>query len=173
MAAPEYVPIDVTEHPRVYGSPPRRPEPWDALRPGEIIHTGQPTGPMLGYQGPDLGYALKLVNDLRDDIVLAPGEHLDDAMAGISAIAMRRAALFGRGPMRPDLLVAMSAWGFNEPAPDELVELRAKHFPHISVHSNWVARQRVVDMVPESLLRRSHTQVRSDDWKQLLVGADA
>lgn len=167
MAAPEYVPTDVTDDPRVYGSPPRLPEPWDADRPGEVLHTGQPTGPMLGYQGPDLGYALALVDELADELVLAPGEHLEDALAGISAIAMRRAALFGRGPMRPDLVVAASAWGFFAAPSDELIELRRMHFAHISVHSHWVDRQRVVDMVPEAVLRRSHKEVRTDDWTKL------
>lgn len=167
MAAPEYIPIDVTDDPRVYGSPPRREEPWDALRPGEVIHTGQPMGPMLGYQGPDLGYARLLADDMADELVLAPGEDIEDVKAGISAIAMRRAALFGRGPMKPDLIVAASAWGFLSKPSGELVELRRAHFPEISVLHQWVRRQRVVDMVPESLLRRSHKEVRDDDWKQL------
>jgi hypothetical protein len=176
VAAPEYVPIDYTADPRTYGSPPRRPEPWTADRPGDVIATGQPVGPMLGNQGPDLGYALKLVNAMSDQLVLAEGEHLDDVVAGGTAIAMRRAALFGRAPIIHDLTVAFSVWGFLDTAPDELVELRQPLFAGIANHHHWVERRRVVDLVPESVLRMSHTELArgGSDWKRLLdLGADA
>ena len=36
MAAPDYVPKPTDEQPRVYTSPPRRPDSWRADRPAEI-----------------------------------------------------------------------------------------------------------------------------------------
>ncbi|HEY7938639.1 MAG TPA: hypothetical protein VID05_02335, partial [Acidimicrobiales bacterium] len=68
MAAPSYVPVDPTEEPRDYESPPRRPDSWWATRPGEVIGAPQPRGTLLGNQGPDLGYALKLVHLFADKI---------------------------------------------------------------------------------------------------------
>lgn len=126
---------------------------------------------MLGTQGPDLGYALKLVNSMVDRIVLADAEHLDDVVAACTALAMRRAALFGRGPMIHDLTVAFSIWGFLETAPDDLVELRRPLFAEVANPHHWAERRLVVDMVPDDALRRSHTEVLaagSAGWKNHL-----
>jgi len=57
MAAPEYVPVKPMDDVRAYESPPRRPDPWKAVRPGDL-HGSQPRGDGLGSPGPDQGYAL-------------------------------------------------------------------------------------------------------------------
>ena len=82
MAAPSYVPVDPTEDPRDYESPPRRPDSWWATRPGEVIGAPQPRGTLLGNQGPDQGYALKLVHLFADKIRVTEGESVHDAEAG-------------------------------------------------------------------------------------------
>jgi hypothetical protein len=169
VAAPEYVPIDLTADPRVYASPPRRPSPWEADRPGEIGGRGQPDGPMLGSQGPDLGYALKLAGGMADQVVLAEGEHLADVIAGCTAVAMKRASLFGRAPLIHDLTAAFSVWGFLDEAPDDLVELRGPLFAEIAHGHHWVERRHIADMVPAEVLRRPHTELKAEaDWKRLL-----
>ena len=94
MAAPEYVPVPVTDRPRVpWESPEHVPAAWTLDRPAEVGQGAQPTGPRLGYPGPDIGYALTLAALVRGEIIAGPGDHVDDAVAGGTAIAMRRAAL--------------------------------------------------------------------------------
>lgn len=168
VAAPEFVPLDRNDEPRTYGSPPRIDTPWTADRPGELVGPGQPTGPMLGSQGPDLGYALKLAHGMLDRLALAPGEHADEVIAGCAAIAMKRSALFGRAPVIHDLTVAFTIWGFLDHAPDELVSARKELFAEVAHSHHWAERRRLVDMVPEDLLRRSHTQVSVADASRLL-----
>ena len=89
MAAPEYVPVPVNEKARLpWESPDHVPSAWMLDRPAEVGQGRQPTGPRLGYPGPDIGYALTLAALIRDEVVTAPGEHVDDAVAGGTAIAM-------------------------------------------------------------------------------------
>ena len=171
MAAPEYVPLDQLAEPRVYGSPPRRPQSWDSARPGELVGPGQPTGSMLGNQGPDLGYALKLAHGMADQLVLTPGERLDDVIAGASVVAMKRSSLYGRAPVIHDLTVAFAVWGYLGEAPDELVELRKPLFAEVASHHHWAERRAIADMVPDEVLRQPHTKVieqASSDWKAVL-----
>ena len=66
MAAPEYVPVKPMDDVRTYESPPRRPDPWLAQRPGDL-KTGQPRGVHFGNPGPDQGYALVLARRLETD----------------------------------------------------------------------------------------------------------
>jgi hypothetical protein len=44
---------------------------WEADRPGDLV-AGQPTGTLLGRPGPNVGYALTLVNRWRDRFRLGP-----------------------------------------------------------------------------------------------------
>jgi hypothetical protein len=169
VAAPEFVPVPPNEHPRVYGSPPRLADPWTATRPGELIGVGQPEGALLGSQGPDLGYALKLANGMRDQLVLTEGEHADDVVAGCTAVAMKRSALFGRAPVIHDLTMAFTLWGFLDEAPGDLVEFRKPIFAEVASHHHWAERRLVVDLVPDEVLRRPHTSVGAADWKRLLL----
>lgn len=114
-----------------------------------------PTGPALGNQGPDQGYVLSLAADFTDDLVLEPGEHAADVITGACAVALRRASMFGRGPMREDLEMALTLYGFlDEDADDELVELRRELFAevhHTTVH--YFAAREIADRVDADLLR--------------------
>jgi len=64
--------------------------PWRADRPGEL-RSGQPRGVLFGAPGPDIGYALTLVERSRDRLALAPHEHFAAAAAVVGGVAMRRA----------------------------------------------------------------------------------
>jgi len=144
-----------------YSSPPRRAGSWRADRPGETIGAAHPTGPALGNQGPDQGYVLKLADGFRDRLVLRPGEHADDALIGACAVALRRASLYGRGPMAEDVEVALTVFGYLAEAFDDLVELRRDLFDevhHTTVH--YFAARQIADMVPESTLRRPLSAVQ-------------
>ena len=168
MAAPSRVPTSPTQ-PKHYSSPPRRSGSWRAERPGETIGGPHPTGPALGNQGPDQGYILKLAAGLRSDLVLRPGEHAADAITGACAVALRRASLFGRGPMREDLELALSVYGYLAEADDELVDLRRGLFRevhHTTVH--YFAAREIADRVDEALLRLPADRARRKlerDWR--------
>lgn len=164
MAAPEYVPVPLSEQPRrSLAMPP--PRPWIADRPADLDR-GQPRGPRLGSPGPDQGYALALAQRFVDKVVVAEGEDVDDALAGCVAVALRRASLFGRAPVVHDLEHALRLWGFLGEAPPDLVQFRRAHFAGAS-HHYWDQRE-ITDLVPESTLRLTPAQVAEGDWRSLL-----
>ena len=172
MAAPEFVPVDRTRLLRTYESPPRRPEPWLANRPGELLH-GQRVGPELGRPGPDQGYVFLLARQFEGKLTLTRGEQERDALAGGCAVALRRASLFGRAPIVHDLTVALTIWGFLalEAAPD-LVAVRRPLFEEVAHHHHYLEERRIVDLVSEQALRMSPQQVAEAhraDWRSLLV----
>ena len=168
MSAPTQVPGRINDE-KFYNSAPRRPGSWKANRPGEVIGSAQPSGPALGNQGPDQGYVLKLAERLKDDLVLAPGEHAADALEGATAVALRRASLYGRAPMIEDLKIALTLFGYLGPAPDDLVAKRRELFDevhHSTIH--YFAVREIADLVPEATLRMSLGGViaaSASDWK--------
>jgi hypothetical protein len=170
MAAPEYVPVPVTGKPRLpWESPNHVPAAWTLDRPAEVAQGRQPTGPRLGYPGPDIGYALTLAALIRSEVVAPPGEHVDDAVAGCTAIAMRRAALFGRAPVLHDLRLAFAIWGWFDPAPSDDVRLVRRAVFEAANHDYEICRA-VVDQVPEETLRMSVAEATSTypaRWREL------
>lgn len=158
MAAPDYVPAPALDDPRVYQSPPWRGDAWTADRPGDLVGP-RPTGAMLGDPGPDAGYALRLARAFHDRLVLGPAESAEDVVAGCVAVAMRRASMFGRGPIVHDLTVAFTLWGFLAPAPTELVEVRSRVFASLAMVHHYTERRALVDTVPSELLRLSPADV--------------
>lgn len=170
MAAPEYVPQPPIRRVRSYSSPPRRPEPWIAERPGEL-HGPQPRGERLGSPGPDQGYIYVLARRFRSRLHLATGVHEEDAVAGAVAVALKRASLLGRAPVLTDLTVAFTIWGFLGEAPDELVELRRPLFADVANPHHYSAQRRIADLVPDGVLRMSPQEVAEahrTDWRSLL-----
>ncbi len=171
MAAPEYVPQRPTDDPRSYKSPPRRPQPWMAERPGEIVGVGQPRADGLGHQGPDQGYAYRLVHQFDGRLRLAEGEHQEDVVAGCVGVALKRASLFGRAPIVHDLTVAFAVWGYLDPDPPaELVEVRRAMFAETRNPYHYEAQRAIVDAVPEATLRHHHSTFDAPrtDWRDLL-----
>jgi hypothetical protein len=176
MAAPEFVPRPKDEKARVYESPPWRNESWTADRPADL-RDGQPLGPGMGYPGPDQGFVLKLARRFEGRVALAEGEREDDVLAGASAIALRRASLYGRGPVIHDLTVALRVFGFlpdGGEAPADLIELRRSRFEGVADAHHYAHLRALVDGVPEWVLRSSPEQVRTlarQDWRATLAEA--
>ncbi len=172
MAAPEYVPAPTDDNARVYVSPPWRPDSWMADRPAELDGR-QPSGPRLGSPGPDQGYAMKLAGQFRGRLVLTPGEHEEDALAGCLAIAMRRAAIFGRAPMIHDLTVALSLWSYLVEPPADLAAVRKDVFAGVASTHHYQERRAIVDGVPDDILRLTPAAVteltRTDPERVLSV----
>ena len=168
MAAPQYVPTNQVDEPRTGLALPAA-DGWLAGRPGEL-GAAQPVGRRLGRPGPDQGYALRLARLFRDRLSLAPGEKADDAVAGCVAVAMKRAALFGRAPLVHDLDVAFRVWGFLGEAPEQLIRYRAHLFE--GAGHQYDQQRAVADAVPDETLRLSHGEVARRfpaDWRTLLA----
>jgi hypothetical protein len=171
MAAPEFVPVDRTRPVRGYESPPRLAEPWWSDRPGEVVGEVQPHGGRFGSQGPDQGYLLALARRFEGRLLLGPGEHERDALAGAVAVGLKRASLYGRAPVVHDLTVALTIWGFLDVAPEELVELRRALFEEVWHPHRYAALRHLVDLVPDESLRTTPAQASEAhrrDWRSLL-----
>jgi hypothetical protein len=171
MGAPEYVPVQPTARVRRYSSPPRRPTPWKADRPGDLSGP-QPEGSLLGTPGPDQGYALKLAGRLRGELKLADGESESDVLAAGAAIGMKRAGLFNRAPILDDVRAGLVPWGFFDPdAPGDLVKRRREMFEGVHHGHHYIAMREVVDAVPGDLLRQSLEDIEvayAEGWRSCL-----
>ena len=168
MTQPSFVPVvEADQVRRSYQL--EVPSIWTTSRPSELRGTRAPVGAFLGTPGPDQGFALKLARRFEDRLVLRPGEHADDAVAGCTAVAMKRAAGYGRAPVIHDLTLAFTLWGFLVGAPADLVAAREPLFRSASHH--YQVQRTIADCVPEATLRLTPVQVaeRIDDWTQLIV----
>ena len=144
------------------------PQVWTQSRPSELRGTGQPSGARLGSPGPDQGYALKLARGFIDRLELAAGESPDDAVAGCTAVATRRAAGFGRAPVVHDLTLAFTLWGFLGGAPHDLVAARGPLFRSAAHH--YEAQRAIADCVRPDTLRLTPDAVaaRLGEWRELI-----
>jgi hypothetical protein len=172
MAAPEFVPTRANETVRTYASPPRRPDSWRAERPGDLGGAGQPRGDSYGNQGPDQGYALGLVRRFDGRLHLTTDEHPDDVSAGVVAVALKRASIFGRAPVVHDLRIAYTVWGFlDDPVAAELVAARSAAFAGVAHPHHYSELGAVADAVPASTLELTPDAVASQhaaSWQSLL-----
>ena len=156
MTQPKFAPIleqDEVREVQKIGVPP----PWTPHRPGE--HRPTPRVEHrdgLGVPGPDQGYALELAKRFEDRIVLQAGERREDVLAGAVAIALRRAAIFGRAPVGADIAFALRLFGYlggedRSLASSDLWEFRRELFTGAD-HDYW-RRRAIADTVPETTLR--------------------
>lgn len=177
MSAPNHVPVSPIAQVRTYSSPPWRERSWWADRPGDLDNEGQPSGERFGVPGPDQGYAYKLVRQFAGKIVTTEGEHHDDVVAGVVAIATKRAAVFGRAPVVSDLATGLRLFGFlDDDPPAELVALRMKLFAEVSNPHHYRELRAVADAVPEATLRLSPAELtrrHRESWRALLADPPA
>ena len=138
-----------------------------ADRPAEIVGR-QPAGARFGNQGPDQGYALKLASQFKGRLVLTPGEHEEDAIAGCVQVANKRASIFGRAPMIHDLTIAFTLFGFLAEADPSLVALRRDRFAAAHVPAHYTERRAIAALVPEETLRMT-----MPDFKRAVDGDPA
>jgi alkylation response protein AidB-like acyl-CoA dehydrogenase len=123
---------------------------WRADRPGDL-EAGQPTGAFLGRPGPNVGYALTLAERTRDRLAVGAHESVDDAMAVVGEVAMRRAASFGRAPVMNDVDVASTLLGYKGEVDPAFVEWRTRAV--YGAQHEYDARRTIVDAVPDAVLR--------------------
>jgi hypothetical protein len=123
---------------------------WTADRPGDLAG-GQPTGPLLGRPGPNVGYALLLTHRITDRFDLGDHEPGEDAIAVVSELAMKRSASFGRAPIAADVEIAARLLGYLGGATTEFVAWRAEAVD--GADHDYDRRRRIVDAVPDAELR--------------------
>ena len=155
MPTDPYVPVTLDEEPRqepnlAPGSHMPASGSWKADRPGDLGAI-QPKGPFLGSPGPNVGYALTLVNRVKDRFRLEPHEAATDAASVVAEIAMKRASTFGRGPTVNDVDFAMELLGYRGDAPADLRQWRPDVVREAA--HDYSVRRAVVDTVGSSLLR--------------------
>lgn len=168
MAQPDHVPLKEADRVRPVDRLPT-PAAWTADRPADLRGAAQPSGRLLGTQGPDQGYALTLARRFVDRVVLGPGERAEDAVAGCLGVALKRAALFGRAPVVFDYELALGLFGFLGEAPGDLLEWRRPLF-QAAAH-DYEAQRRISDLVPEATLRLPPGEIRDrlSDWRSLVT----
>jgi hypothetical protein len=129
---------------------------WRADRPGDLVDGVQPKGALFGSPGPNVGYALHLVHRASGDFALGAHEHLEDAEAAVAALAMKRAASFGRAPVAADVECAAMLLGYRGPAAaPEFAGWRAVAVD--GAQHDYGTRQRLCDAVPLEVLRLAPT----------------
>lgn len=167
MAQPDHVPLQEADRVRPVERLPT-PAAWVADRPADLRGVGQPSGRLLGTQGPDQGYALVLAGRFVDRLALGPDERAEDAVAGCLGVALKRAALFGRAPVAYDCELAFSLFGFLGDAPADLLSWRG-HVFQAAAH-DYPAQRRISDLVPDTTLRLSPAEVRARlaEWRSLV-----
>jgi hypothetical protein len=124
---------------------------WRTDRPGDLPGGVQPTGALFGSPGPNVGYALRLVHRASGEFRLAPGEHLEDAEAVDAAVAMKRAASFGRAPVATDVERAVTLLGYDGGADTETAARRADAVA--GAHHDYARCRAVADQVDLEVLR--------------------
>ncbi len=124
---------------------------WFAQRPGDGSSSSDVDGRLMGRPGPNVGYALSLVERQRETWTLDPLEHGDDAAAVVAEVAMKRAARFGRAPAKPDVDLAVAIFGYDGSADAGWV-VRRVALVHDAAH-HYEVRRAAVDLVPDELLR--------------------
>ncbi|HEX9504487.1 MAG TPA: hypothetical protein VGA62_00625, partial [Acidimicrobiia bacterium] len=97
---------------------------WSADRPGDLVG-GQPTGPLLGRPGPNVGYAVLLTHRAAAGFELGDHESPHDVIAVVSELAMKRSASLGRAPVSTDVEIAARLLGYTGEADAEFVAWRA------------------------------------------------
>jgi len=171
MSAPRFAPVTPRQEVEAYESPDHVPASWMPDRKAEVSGF-QPSGRRLGYQGPDQGYALALANRYRKQIKVRKGETVEDAIRGTVAIALRRASIYGRGPVIHDIKLAFGIWAWlDEQIPEELAAARRTLFEGVgNVIHHYAESRDVADRVPESTLRLAPDEVvrrMPGDWRAL------
>lgn len=149
MTQPKFAPIPAEDEVRSgYRLP--APRPWRPHRPADF-RPGRPfSGPGTGTPGPDQGYALRLARRFVERVTLAPGEHLEDALAAGVAAAMARAARAGRAPVATDIEAALLLLGYLGDADPVLVALR-RRLVSGAAHDYWDQRALVAALPTEAL----------------------
>jgi hypothetical protein len=125
-------------------------------------------GVLFGSPGPDSGYALTLAEHFHGQITAVFPETAHDAESVAASVAMRRGGVFGRAPVRADVELGFTLFGWLGDPPADLVEWRRKAVAGAAHH--YARRTSLVEAIPEWVIRQQPDQIRErmSDWKHLL-----
>jgi hypothetical protein len=168
-----FVPVTRDEAPRHrqnlppgVAMPPAR--SWYAKRPGDGEPATELGGELHGRPGPNIGYAMTLVARQRSSWVLDSSETPEDAGAVVAEIAMKRAARFGRAPVKHDVDLAVSILGYDGTADPGWVARRVMLVLGAAHH--YDVRRALVDLVPDELLAKAPAEVAAvSSWRSSAV----
>ncbi len=151
MAQPNFAPIKsdnkVSEIQKL-----NSPNEWKSVRPGELKNkVNLEKKSRFGNPGPDQGYAMVLFKRFTDDIRLSKEEDIHDVQAGVVAIAMKRAAIFGRAPVNKDIEFALNKFDFLKDIKSDAVKKRRETFK--SAGHEYSKRQDIADMIDEDEMK--------------------
>ncbi|MGD0378863.1 MAG: hypothetical protein ABSC30_02650 [Acidimicrobiales bacterium] len=168
MTQPNFVPIVETDQvrPSYRLSTPRH---WRAGRVADLRGPEHVRGRELGIPGTDQGYAFLLAHtQFEDKLELTDGVTAEDALVACSAVANRRASLYGRAPVAKDIELALVVFGFLGGAPADLVDWRTPLFQAAAHH--YQQQRTIVGAVSEETLRLSPSDVRGrlSSWRSML-----
>jgi hypothetical protein len=169
MAVDPYVPTRPEDAPRrSIAIPPA--VGWKAVRPGDLdpaAGSGR-KGVLFGTPGPDSGYALTLAERFHDRITAVAPETVHDAEALAAQVAMRRGGVFGRAPVRADVELGYTLFGWLGDPPTDLVEWRRLAVARVA--HDYARRVGLVERIPEWVVRQTPDQIRArmGDWRHLL-----
>jgi hypothetical protein len=169
MAVDPYVPTRPEDAPRrSVAIPPA--VGWRAVRPGDIdpaVGAGC-NGVLFGTPGPDSGYALTLAERFHGQITAVFPETVHDAEQLAAQFAMRRGGVFGRAPVRGDLELGFSLFGWLGDPPADLVEWRRKAAADAA--HDYARRVTLIEAIPEWVVRHRIDDIRArlGEWRHLL-----
>ncbi len=125
------------------------PKSWKLDGPGYERHsTKNDSDELLGNAGPNVGYALKLISRAFPDLHLSSHEHRHDVEPLLAEIAMRRAAHFGRAPIKADVDLAVELLGYDDELDDSDWRI---HLVHDCGHDEHKRRSIVNSLTTEML----------------------
>jgi len=171
MAAPKHVPTPPIQSKHYQSSLRKGSSRWISERPAEQKHASrQNLG--FGNQGPDQGYALKIVQFFRDRVYLASSEEWNDAAKAAVIVGLKRASLFGRAPSRYDIEAAFCLWGYFDPEPaSDLVEFRITILKNLSASHDYLLQRSIADSIPTEKLKQELKRIQEDyqnDWRSII-----
>ncbi len=171
MAAPQYVPAPPIQR-KFYNSVRRKQsDRWISGRPAEQT-SALPRNSRFGNQGPDQGYALKIVQYFRDEVYLTSSEEWKDAAGVAVIVGLKRASLLGRAPSRYDLEAGFCIWGYFDSTPDpKLVELRLDKLKNIGATHNYLLQRSIADSVPSNVLKEDLERIQQnyvENWQSMI-----
>tara|TARA_B100000131_G_scaffold322523_1_gene376754 strand:+ start:1914 stop:2462 length:549 start_codon:yes stop_codon:yes gene_type:complete len=171
MAAPKHVPTPPIQNKHYQSSLRKRSNSWISGRPAEQKSISR-RNQGFGNQGPDQGYALKIVQYFRDRVYLSGDEEWHDVAEAAVLVGLKRASLFGRAPSRYDLEAAFCLWGYFDPEPDsDLVDFRVKTLKNLSATHNYLLRRVIADSIPVDKLKQELREIQEsyqNNWRTLI-----
>lgn len=138
------------------------PKSWTMTGPGYERHSHKTdSDELLGNAGPNVGYALKLVSRAYPDLHLSVHEHRHDVEPLIAEIAMRRAAHFGRAPIKQDVDAAIDLLGYDS-TDDGYWRV---HLVHDCGHDEH-KRRAIVNSIPTEMIADSFDRGAINAWRK-------